>query len=162
MSIWTPGVITFRRGKLGKARLLPVSESDHEPGCAPMPGNAIGFSARARKPSSSSDVASGSPTARARYNFAAVCQAIGLRAAEKFHRHGRGPRIHDLRHTFAVRTLIDWYRTGKDPDAGDDQAHDLSRAQQSGAHLLVHRGRSGAARTCLAGAPRLRWRGGRP
>ncbi len=34
---------------------------------------------------------------------------------EKFHRHGRGPRIHDLRHTFAVRTLVNWYRTGKDP-----------------------------------------------
>lgn len=27
------------------------------------------------------------------------------------------PRIHDLRHTFAVRTLIDWYRAGLDVDA---------------------------------------------
>ena len=41
----------------------------------------------------------------ARYSFATVCQSIGLRPAEKFHRHGRGPRIHDLRHTFAVRAL---------------------------------------------------------
>jgi integrase len=24
------------------------------------------------------------------------------------------PRLHDLRHTFAVRTLIDWYRAGLD------------------------------------------------
>ena len=24
-------------------------------------------------------------------------------------------RFHDLRHTFAVRTLLNWYRTGKDP-----------------------------------------------
>ena len=24
------------------------------------------------------------------------------------------PRIHDLRHSFAVRTLIDWHRTGDD------------------------------------------------
>ena len=23
------------------------------------------------------------------------------------------PRIHDLRHSFAVRTLVDWYRTGE-------------------------------------------------
>lgn len=30
-------------------------------------------------------------------------------------RHGRGPRIHDLRHSFAARTMIDWYRSGKDP-----------------------------------------------
>jgi integrase len=27
---------------------------------------------------------------------------------------GRPPRIHDLRHTFAVRTLRDWYRAGVD------------------------------------------------
>ena len=26
------------------------------------------------------------------------------------------PRPHDLRHTFAVRTLIDWYRTGENVD----------------------------------------------
>ena len=29
-------------------------------------------------------------------------------------RHRRPPRIHDLRHSFAVTTLIDWYRTGAD------------------------------------------------
>ncbi len=51
----------------------------------------------------------------ARYNFASVCQTIGLRSAQKFGRHGRGPRIHDLRHTFAVRTLLNWYRNGADP-----------------------------------------------
>lgn len=27
------------------------------------------------------------------------------------------PRIHDLRHTFAVRTLLGWYRAGEDVDA---------------------------------------------
>jgi integrase len=26
----------------------------------------------------------------------------------------RGPRIHDLRHTFATRRLLDWYRDGRD------------------------------------------------
>jgi integrase len=40
---------------------------------------------------------------------------MGLRPLQRFHRHGRGPRIHDLRHAFAARTLLDWYRTGKDP-----------------------------------------------
>jgi len=52
----------------------------------------------------------------ARYNFAIVSQAIGLREAQRFCRNGRGPRIHDLRHTFAVRTIITWYRNGLDPD----------------------------------------------
>ena len=52
----------------------------------------------------------------ARYNFAVVCQRIGLRERQVFNKHGRGPRIHDLRHTFAVRTIMDWYRRGLDPD----------------------------------------------
>jgi integrase/recombinase XerD len=37
---------------------------------------------------------------------------IGLRALDDH----LGPRIHDLRHTFAVRTLIDWHRMGIDPE----------------------------------------------
>jgi len=52
----------------------------------------------------------------ARYNFALVCQRIGLRERQVFNKHGRGPRIHDLRHTFAVGTIMDWYRRGLDPD----------------------------------------------
>ena len=27
------------------------------------------------------------------------------------------PRLHDLRHTFAVRTLLGWYRAGEDVQA---------------------------------------------
>ena len=30
---------------------------------------------------------------------------------------GRRPRLHDLRHTFAVRTLPDWYSAGIDVQA---------------------------------------------
>ena len=52
----------------------------------------------------------------ARYNFAIVSQDMGLREAQRFCKHGRGPRIHDLRHTFAVRTIMGWYRKGLDPD----------------------------------------------
>jgi integrase/recombinase XerD len=52
----------------------------------------------------------------ARYNFAVVCHRIGLREPQVFNKHGRGPRIHDLRHTFAVRTIMDWYQRGLDPD----------------------------------------------
>lgn len=51
-----------------------------------------------------------------RYNFARVCQCIGLRERQGFHKHGQGPRIHDLRHAFAVRTIIDWYQKGLNPD----------------------------------------------
>jgi len=108
------GVLTLRRGKLGKARLLPISDSttvrlvayakerDRLLGALPEPFFV-------------SDHGERLSDGGARYNFAAVCQTIGLRPAEKFNRHGHGPRIHDLRHTFAVRTLVNWYRTDTDP-----------------------------------------------
>jgi len=42
--------------------------------------------------------------------FVRLSQQIGLRGAtDRF-----GPRLHDLRHSFAVRTLLHWYRTGVD------------------------------------------------
>lgn len=53
----------------------------------------------------------------ARYNFAQVSRNIGLRSPQSFNRHGHGPRIHDLRHTFAVYTILDWFRDGRDIEA---------------------------------------------
>jgi integrase/recombinase XerD len=41
--------------------------------------------------------------------FRALCEQAGVGAGAT-HR----PRIHDLRHTFAVRTLLGWYRDGRD------------------------------------------------
>ncbi len=52
----------------------------------------------------------------ARYNFTRVSQAIGLREQKPSGHRGHGPRLHDLRHTFAVHTLLDWNRSGLDPD----------------------------------------------
>ena len=108
------GVLTLRRGKLGKARLLPVSESTtvRLVAYAQERDRLLG---KPSQPFFVSDQGQRLTDCGARYNFAAVCQSIGLRPMEKFNRHGRGPRIHDLRHTFAVRTLGNWYRTGKDP-----------------------------------------------
>jgi len=53
----------------------------------------------------------------ARYNFAQVSRNVGLRSPQAFNRHGRGPRIHDLRHSFAVHTILDWFREGRDIEA---------------------------------------------
>jgi integrase/recombinase XerD len=107
-------VLRVRRGKLGRERLLPLeptamtqldayaAERDRLLGCA-APAFFV-----TEKGTRLTDCG-------ARYNFAHACQRIGLRADQRYCRHGRGPRIHDLRHTFAVRTMIDWYRAGKDP-----------------------------------------------
>ncbi len=49
------------------------------------------------------------PTA-VRATFVRISHHIGLRQPDESH----GPRIHDLRHTFAVRTVMRWYREGAD------------------------------------------------
>lgn len=50
------------------------------------------------------------------YYFALIGKQIGLREEQPSQRRGKGPRLHDLRHTMAIGTLIDWYRAGLDPD----------------------------------------------
>jgi integrase/recombinase XerD len=44
--------------------------------------------------------------------FKRLSRSIGLRAPHDKH----GPRIHDIRHTFAVNTLIHWYKTNVNID----------------------------------------------
>ncbi|MDE0003538.1 MAG: tyrosine-type recombinase/integrase [Rhodospirillaceae bacterium] len=48
--------------------------------------------------------------------FATLSLAIGLREKPAGGGIGRGPRLHDMRHTFATKTIIDWFRAGRDPD----------------------------------------------
>jgi integrase len=48
----------------------------------------------------------------ARHTFIQLSRRIGLRAPDDHH----GPRLHDLRHSFAVATVQRWYREGLDVD----------------------------------------------
>jgi integrase/recombinase XerD len=108
-------VLTVKRGKNGKGRLAPISACVAERlGAYRAERNRIlgtGGTAFFRLDGGQRPTDCG-----ARYNFALVCQQLGLRERQAFHKHGRGPRIHDLRHTFAVRTIMDWYRRSLDPD----------------------------------------------
>ena len=108
-------VLTVRHGKNGKSRLIPISECAAE--------RLAAYRAERNRILGANPAAffllegGERPTdCAARYNFALVCQRIGLRQPQPFNKHGRGPRIHDLRHTFAVHTIMDWYRRGLDPD----------------------------------------------
>ncbi|MEQ1521181.1 MAG: tyrosine-type recombinase/integrase [Aestuariivirga sp.] len=114
------GVLRVRRGKLGKERLLPLDPTVMAKltAYAAERDRLLGRHAKAFFVTSKGTRLT---DCSARYNFAQACQQIGLRPNQKYCRHGRGPRIHDLRHTFAVRTLINWYRKGKDP------AHEMIR-----------------------------------
>jgi len=109
------GVITVRRGKNGKARFVPIAPSTverlhayHAERMRLLGGTPGAFF--------QSDEGRRMTDCCARFNFARISQGIGLRDTQRFCKHGRGPRIHDLRHTFAVRTIMGWYRKGLDPD----------------------------------------------
>jgi integrase len=108
------GVLTVRRGKSGKARLVPIHRSitSRLTAYARERDRLLAFTPRSFF---ATDRGTRPGDCSARYTFAIVCQRIGLRPPQQYLRHGRGPRIHDLRHSFAARTILGWYRTGKDP-----------------------------------------------
>jgi len=107
-------VLAIRKTKFGKSRFVPVHEStrgalvhyakhrDHL--CPKRLTNAFFVSERGTR--LYQEIAA--------HTFAKVSRAIGLRAPVAGRRKGRGPRLQDLRHRFATRKLIDWYRAGFD------------------------------------------------
>jgi len=108
------GFLSIRRAKFGKSRLVPVHTStvDALEGYAKardriFPAPAAGAVFVSERGTRITDC-------NARYTFAKLSRQIGLRPPAQGQRHGRGPRLHDMRHRFAVRTLIHWYRAGLD------------------------------------------------
>ena len=105
------GILTIRRTKFGKSRHVPVH---------PSTADALKQYAARRdrvlaKPTAAFFVSERGvriTDCMARYTFARVSKQLGFRSMAKS--HGRGPRLHDMRHRFAARTLIHWYRAGLD------------------------------------------------
>ncbi len=106
------GVLVIRESKFGKSRQIPVHESAVV---------ALRNYARVRERSlprgrTSSFFVSDAGTAldlgTVRRWFCEISIACGLRKASGAKRHGRGPRLQDLRHTFATKRLVEWYRAG--------------------------------------------------
>jgi integrase len=106
-------LLTIRRTKFGKSRLVPLHPSTIDAlrgydaardRVHPHPGTPAFFvSERGRRLTGDS----------ARHTFAVVSHQAGLRRSSPGRRHGRGPRLHDLRHRFAATTLLQWYRAGR-------------------------------------------------
>lgn len=109
-------ILTIRRTKFGKNRLVPVHPSTRDA------LKAYGQQRDQIVPVSLtagffvSERGTRITGCAARYTFAKISREIGLRAPVevKGRYHGHGPRLHDMRHRFTVRTLIDWYRAGLD------------------------------------------------
>lgn len=102
------GVLTVRGTKFGKSRELPVHASTVD---------ALRSYLRRRDrlcPEPVSDAALISPAGtRLLYtNVHSTFRELRRRAGLVARSAACRPRIHDVRHTFAVRTLLDWYREG--------------------------------------------------
>jgi len=105
-------VLSIRKSKFRKSRLVPVHETTR---------HALSDYAEKRDrifpmlQSIAFFVSEQGPRVThwaARDNFAVVSRQIGIRKKTNGKRVGCGPRLHDMRHRFAARTLVDWYRAG--------------------------------------------------
>lgn len=101
------GILTIRQGKFRKERVVPLAPSllarlrRYAADMGERPETAIFFPAPH----------GGSYSLRAPYTtFRRLLRAAGIQHGGR----GRGPRVHDLRHTFAVHRLEAWYRDGAD------------------------------------------------
>jgi integrase/recombinase XerD len=105
------GLLTIVSTKSGRDRLLPL----HPTVTAALAGYARRRDELCPAPSTSRFFVSSASTPvherLADLAFAQLTSRLGLRA------EGRQPRIHDLRHTFAVRQLLAWHRDGADVNA---------------------------------------------
>jgi integrase len=105
--------LRIRRTKFGKSRLVPLHPSTM---AALTSYQAVRDRVVRHRPSDALFVSERGvriTQGAAEYTFARVSAHIGVRPRFRAHRLGRGfPRLHDLRHRFAIRTLVDWYRAG--------------------------------------------------
>jgi integrase len=105
--------LTVRGTKFGKSRLVPLHASTckvladyiarREHHWAGQPVSSYLFVSSRGNRLDSGDI---------HRTFYRLSRQIGLRAASDSH----GPRLHDMRHVFATRTLVHWYQSGQDPE----------------------------------------------
>lgn len=107
------GVLTIRGAKFGKSRLIPVHASTRRVLADYLARRARRWAGRSVPSyvfmSSRGNRLDGGDIHR---TFYALSRQIGLRGSSDRH----GPRLHDLRHRFAVTTLVRWYRAGDDAE----------------------------------------------
>ena len=104
------GLLTIRNSKFGKSRQVALH---------PSTVDALADYARRRDerrpvPKSPSFFTSAIGTRVLRDNVSTVFPRLVREAGLRSPNRGRPPRAHDLRHTFAVRCVIGWYRQGLD------------------------------------------------
>ncbi len=109
---WIDGVLLIRESKFGKSRYVPVLVST----LTALDRYADVRDRICHKPATPSFFVSARGTRPIYAGFGQVFRRL-RDTAKVGAGSGTRARIHDLRHTFAVRTLVDWYRTGEDVEA---------------------------------------------
>ena len=99
-----------REGKFRKSRLVPLHPSATRGARAATPLERDGRPARPGAFFRTERVPSSSPPAAVEKTFSRIRQRLGWTGEGRTRR----PRIHDLRHRFAVRRLLAWYEEGAD------------------------------------------------
>ena len=110
------GILTIRESKSGRSRFVPLEESAR---LALAAYSTFRDTVLPRREAPAFLVTErGSRLGRhaVRRTFANLCKAVGLRPMGHPRRSGRGPRLQDMRHSFATRRLIAWYRAHLDVD----------------------------------------------
>ena len=108
---WHRSLLTVRHAKFQKSRHVPL----HESALAALRAYIARRDCLCPRRRSSSFFVSGVGARIHVQNFRRVFSRL-VRGASRDRESGRRPRIHDLRHTFAVKTLRDWYRSGVDAE----------------------------------------------
>lgn len=104
------GILTIRLTKFNKSRLIPIHPSTCEALRRYARQRDRIYTPRADTPFFVSRKGTALPDYMAQRTFAKLSLQIGLRkTSDRF-----GPRLHALRHRFAIKTLMDWYRSGVD------------------------------------------------
>lgn len=103
----TEGVLTVREGKYRKSRLVPL----HATVTRALAQYAVLRGSRSNRFFRTDRTPVLAPAAVEK-TFSRLRQRLGWSAEGR----ARRPRIHDLRHTFAVRRLLRWYEDGADVD----------------------------------------------
>lgn len=108
-------VLTIRESKFGKSRFVPLEQSTRD---ALSAYATFRDTVQLRRETPAFLVTTRGARLQGgvvRRTFAQLGQSVGLRLRQH-RRAGRGPRLQDLRHTFATGRLVRWYRAGLDVD----------------------------------------------
>jgi integrase/recombinase XerD len=110
---WAEGLLTIRKTKFGKSRLVPLHASTVNVLAAFAKRRDRFFAERPSQPTSHFFVTKFGTRLQGMHVYRVfwpLSRQIGIRGPGA----NRGPRLHDFRHRFAIETLLRWYHAGED------------------------------------------------